>query len=129
MKAKKLRKPDDLATRAIGYAAFIENNRANLTDLAGNSTQEIQQINQKGQALKALGDQVDAKEREFLDLRSQLKNQTAALESELSEQVGYAREYAKRRKLTEVTNGLKDFTQPHTRHKKPKTPAPGTPSK
>ncbi len=129
MKAKKLRKPDDLATRAISYAAFIENNRANLKDLPGNSTQEIQQIDQKGHALKALGEQVDQKEREFLDLRIELKNQTADLDAELTEQVGYVREYAKRRNLAEISKGLKDFSQTHVRHKKPKTPAPGTPTK
>src|SRR5437868_6951229 len=106
MKPKKLTSVAKLSSRVIGYVSYIEENRKTLKGLPGNSKSILADLAHEAHAISSDGERVDKLEREFLAERTRVKERTAALDTRYIEQLNYAREFAKRRRLTVVRDQL-----------------------
>jgi len=124
MKSLKLDSSEKLAARVVGYVAFIEQHRSAMKDVGGNSKQTLADLDDQARNLKLLIEKVDKAETAFTTLRSELKARMAELDSALTEQLSYSREYAKHHKLTVIREGLKPFG--HLRSRKRGGSAPSS---
>lgn len=109
MKPQKLHAPEELVGRVVRYAAFIEQHRSMLKEVGGNTKPVLTDLAKEAQDVKVLSEKVDKAENEFLNLRAELKARSAELDVKLSDQVTYAKEFAKRHKLTVLREGLQSF--------------------